>query len=63
MLFNVPVVYMGREGRNDCDAGKSISKAIGRGGGGLKIETFWALKGQRAKRVPFGSKKLPTLLK
>ncbi len=27
-------------------------------GVGPEIETFWALKWQRAKRVPFGSKKV-----
>ncbi len=43
--------------RNDFDAGKSISRAIGRGGH-WKSRLFWDLKWQRAKWVPFGPKKV-----
>ncbi len=61
MLFNVPVVYMGR------DVMILMRENPFRGpleGAGLKIETFLVpMKGQKAKRVPFGSKKVPTLLK
>ncbi len=49
-INNVPCCLYGA-GRNDFEASKSISRAIVRGGS-LKIKTFWALKWQRAKRVP-----------
>jgi hypothetical protein len=40
----------------------SISRANGRGGGGPENrDFFWALKWPRAKRVPFGPKKVETL--
>ncbi len=44
-------------GTYDFDVGKSISRAIWKGA--MKIETFWALKWQRTKRVPFEPKKVP----
>ncbi len=44
------------EGRNDFGVGKSIARAIGRGGP-WKSRLFGALKWQRAKQVPFGPKK------
>jgi hypothetical protein len=46
LTINVPVVYMAR----DYDGHWK--------GWALKIETFWALKWQRAKRVSFGPKKV-----
>jgi hypothetical protein len=41
LTTNVPVVYMARD--KDFDEGKSISRAIGRGGP-RKSGLFWALK-------------------
>ncbi len=47
-------LFLYSAGRNDFDAGKSISRAIGRG---LALKSrLWALKWQQAKRVPFGQK-------
>jgi hypothetical protein len=43
-------------GRNDFDAGNIHYKGHGKGWA-LKSRLFWALKRQRAKRLPFGPKK------
>jgi hypothetical protein len=54
IIINVPDVRSYGAGRNDFDAAKSISRAIGRGGP-LKSRLSWALQWPRAKRVPFGA--------
>jgi hypothetical protein len=65
ITINVPVdynIYIYGAGRNDFEGGKSISRDIGRGGP-WKSRLFWALKLQRAKRMPFGPKKSRFLVK
>ncbi len=44
-------------GQNDFDVGYIHFEGHWKGWA-LKIETFWALKWPRAKRVPFGPKKV-----
>ncbi len=51
LTINVPVVS--GAGCKDFDAAISITRA----GGALKIETFWALKWQRAKKCHLDPKK------
>jgi hypothetical protein len=53
-IIYVPVVYM-ELGLNDFDAG-TIHYVCHWKGWALKSRLFWALKWQRAKRVPFGPK-------
>jgi hypothetical protein len=56
ITFNVPIVYMGA-GRMDLDGGVIHNKRRLKGWA-LKSRHFWALKWQRALRVPFGPKKV-----
>jgi hypothetical protein len=46
------------EGRNVFDAGTIHYEGQWKGGWALKSRLFWALKWQRAKRLPFGPKKI-----
>ena len=55
ITINVPVVCMGRDVLI-WRRGKSITRAVWRGGP-WKSRLFWALKWQRAQRVPFVPKK------